>query len=562
MGWCHEFGPQISDGCDHPMVAGATSCTCQQCGAECKGRFAGCVDVWARGPREVAVRASSASPPSGVAEGIGSDNPAATSGGSGEAGFVRHDNALRLLLDELISRCGAVETVASKVDALAQAQAAWETTSQADGEMGRRLETLSSRLEALEARPSPLAPLEQLSSRLEALEAASPTDPAPVQQELAGLVDRIAALEPAPSGEATVPAGFVDRVERLAEAVAALASDSPAEPRVPPALVKQMELLVGQVTALDRTTKRLAPLEGIPDRMATLEQSVAALEPSASRTGSSGGLEANTAHVARLTSEVASLRAVPKRVEAIEKVQGRVNAIDKSLANLSRDVVELEAKVATPPPAAADPETTRRIDSLDGSLAELVQTVGQLSGQVAGFDEVPKRVEALEQASSPLDKQVTSMGKRIDRLSTQASSVKDLPERVEALEQAASGDRRVDKVTERVEEIAGTLGLLRSAVEALAPRLQALGELSPRIQALEEATAAAKAPTQSADRSEVLARGLGHAIDMIDQLAHQVAVLEKTLPSGEAAHVDAEDQAESGAGRQHRRASVGQQRQG
>ncbi|HEV2070501.1 MAG TPA: hypothetical protein VGR26_11965, partial [Acidimicrobiales bacterium] len=59
MGWCHEFGPQISDGCDHPMVAGATSCTCRQCGTECKGRFAGCVDVWARGPREVAVRASS-----------------------------------------------------------------------------------------------------------------------------------------------------------------------------------------------------------------------------------------------------------------------------------------------------------------------------------------------------------------------------------------------------------------------------------------------------------------------------------------------------------------------
>lgn len=539
MGWCHEFGPQISDGCDHPMVAGATSCTCQQCGAECRGRFAGCVDVWARGPRDVAVRASVARPAREVvlpAVGVPSNDPPAAPEGI-EAELDRRDGALRLLLDELIGRCEAVEAVASQVDSLAQAQAAWKTTSEADAEMGRRLETLSSRLEALEARPGPQAPLEQLSSRLKALEAASPSDPAPTQQAVAALVDRIAALESAPPGEAAVAAGLVDRVERLAGQVAALASEPPAEPRVPAELVKQMERLVGQVAVLDGTTKRLAALEGIPDRMATLEHSVAALEPSAAGAGSPDDLEAITAHLTRLTSEVASLRAVPKRVEAIEKVQGRVNAIDKSLAALGRDVDGLAEKVTTPPPATLDTETRQRIETLDGSLAELGNTVGQLSAQVAGFDEVPKRVEALEQASSPLEKQVVSMGKRIDRLSTQAASVKELPERVEALEQAASEDPRVDQVTERVEEMDGSLGALRSAIEALAPRLHALGELAPRIQALEEATeeatAAAAAPDPSADRSEVLARGLGHAIDMIDQLAHQVAVLERSIPVSE-----------------------------
>lgn len=518
------------------MVAGATSCTCQQCGAECKGRFAGCVDVWARGPREVAVRANRARPPIDVVPpvvGMGSDDPPATSEGGGEGRLGRRDDALRHLLDELISRCEAVEAVGSRVDSLAQAQAAWETTSEADAEMSRRLEILTSRLEAIEALPSPLAPLEPLESRLAALEAASPADPVPVQQDLTGLEHRIAALESAPSGEAAVAAGLTDRVDHLASQVAALASEPPAEPRVPAALVKQMELLVGQVAVLDGTTKRLAALEGIPDRMATLEQSVAVREPSASGTGFPDDLEAITAHLARLTSEVASLRAVPKRVEAIEKVQGRVNAIDKSLATLSRDVDGLAEKVTTPPPATLDPETRQRIETLDGSLAELGNTVGQLSAQVAGFDEVPKRVEALEQASSPLEKQVASMGKRIDRLSTQAASVKELPERVEALEQAASGDPRVDQVTERVEEIAGSLGALRSAIEALAPRLHALGELAPRMQALEEATAATEAPDHSADRSEVLARGLGHAIDMIDQLAHQVAVLERSIPVSE-----------------------------
>ncbi|MDP1793064.1 MAG: hypothetical protein Q8K63_02910 [Acidimicrobiales bacterium] len=61
MGWCHEFGPQISETCEHPMTAGATSCSCTVCGTVCTGRFAGCAAVWARGPREVAVDAPHAS---------------------------------------------------------------------------------------------------------------------------------------------------------------------------------------------------------------------------------------------------------------------------------------------------------------------------------------------------------------------------------------------------------------------------------------------------------------------------------------------------------------------
>src|SRR5207248_10035873 len=55
MGWCHEFGPQIREGCGHPMRAGESACSCPQCGVVCRGRFAGCAEVWARGPREVHV---------------------------------------------------------------------------------------------------------------------------------------------------------------------------------------------------------------------------------------------------------------------------------------------------------------------------------------------------------------------------------------------------------------------------------------------------------------------------------------------------------------------------
>jgi hypothetical protein len=49
VGWCHEFGPQIHEGCNHPMVARADSCSCDRCGTVCRGRFNGCPAVWERG---------------------------------------------------------------------------------------------------------------------------------------------------------------------------------------------------------------------------------------------------------------------------------------------------------------------------------------------------------------------------------------------------------------------------------------------------------------------------------------------------------------------------------
>lgn len=52
MGWCHEFGVEIEAGCNHPMGAGVSSCSCPECGTVCPGRFqGGCESVWARGLR-------------------------------------------------------------------------------------------------------------------------------------------------------------------------------------------------------------------------------------------------------------------------------------------------------------------------------------------------------------------------------------------------------------------------------------------------------------------------------------------------------------------------------
>gem|GEM_PF-2673818 len=72
MGLCVEFGTVITTGCNHPMVAGATACRCPECGTVCKGRFVGCPEVWAAGPKAVpapstAAKARSAGAPVGPA---------------------------------------------------------------------------------------------------------------------------------------------------------------------------------------------------------------------------------------------------------------------------------------------------------------------------------------------------------------------------------------------------------------------------------------------------------------------------------------------------------------
>src|SRR5919106_5602520 len=55
MGWCHEFGVDIDERCDHQMVPNAHACRCEACGAICEGRFEGCARVWAPGPLEIKI---------------------------------------------------------------------------------------------------------------------------------------------------------------------------------------------------------------------------------------------------------------------------------------------------------------------------------------------------------------------------------------------------------------------------------------------------------------------------------------------------------------------------
>lgn len=123
MGWCHEFGVVVASGCSAPMVAGASSCSCPECGTECRGRFASCTDVWAAGPRPVSVRGPEVAvapvePAAAlVASLVGGDRPAASPGEAADAA------------DEVLAwMAGVVRDLRAEVRQVSEAVAAQQAT--------------------------------------------------------------------------------------------------------------------------------------------------------------------------------------------------------------------------------------------------------------------------------------------------------------------------------------------------------------------------------------------------------------------------------------------------
>ncbi len=93
MGWCHEFGCQITSGCNHPMKAGQASCTCTVCETVCTGKFSGCPEVFAR---SVPVAAPSRpSQPTATPARAAQPQPAAQHQAGG--GMMSRENGARVL---------------------------------------------------------------------------------------------------------------------------------------------------------------------------------------------------------------------------------------------------------------------------------------------------------------------------------------------------------------------------------------------------------------------------------------------------------------------------------
>ncbi|MEA2686129.1 MAG: hypothetical protein QOE93_1324, partial [Actinomycetota bacterium] len=99
VGLCTEFGIQIAPGCVHPMHAQAASCVCPGCGSVCRGRFTGCPEVWAAGPR------TGSQPVLKLATNMGSSAPPASSASAPPAPPARRPEPVAVVLppDERIT---------------------------------------------------------------------------------------------------------------------------------------------------------------------------------------------------------------------------------------------------------------------------------------------------------------------------------------------------------------------------------------------------------------------------------------------------------------------------
>lgn len=123
---------EICEGCEAPMVASSSSCTCAVCGTTCTGRFAGCASVWARGPVPVAVTRRplrTRGEPAVLVSSSPTDGSVlrGTSGDGGSADVERPVGAsapgisadvLRRVLEGLDANAAAVRALHEKVDEL------------------------------------------------------------------------------------------------------------------------------------------------------------------------------------------------------------------------------------------------------------------------------------------------------------------------------------------------------------------------------------------------------------------------------------------------------------
>ncbi|MGI9119237.1 MAG: hypothetical protein ACR2G7_03785 [Acidimicrobiales bacterium] len=283
------------------------------------------------------------------------------------------------------------------------------------------------------------------------------------------------------------------------------------------------QMLTAMAQTLERLSSKVATMESVPERLDALERSVAEAPPAKVVTELVKGSERMMAHLDRLSAQVGPLQAVPKRMVAVEGAQGRLGAVEKALAGLissaqqqSADVAALKAFAER---VAALEEVAGGLSAIEPALADFGQGLEEVRANLAPMAEVVKKVEALEQAGAPpSERLLTSVTKRLDRLSTQAALIKEVPDRLDSLEKAAADGDRASEALERLDQLA-------AHVHALQERLD---DVPLRLASLEQARTS-QVLDQMGSRNEALSRGLGGAIDMIDQLSHQITLLEHTV---------------------------------
>lgn len=477
------------------MVAGRETCSCAECGTVCKGKFAGCVDVWARGPRAISVRVRPEAEPlrrsrAAVTNGVKPDrvnrsarfdgaNLPTTIGGKEEGGRKAPveavlaagpglpvlDAKIVAAVDMLVDRVRRLETALEAVvkapRPAAQAQAVddrrVEAVVKAVGGIAAGLDRLTTDVKEIQALPA----------RMEALERG--------------------AISPAPAGAKVMErlAGDLGRLSVRLDDLSAAGEKSKSDNR---AWQEALKGLSSRVESLDKARSRAAAGPSAPGGISGTEVATM-LRDLEVRVEQRAGQQVQQG-LGKLTNRMEPLEALAARVAALEKTPPSSTSPDLTapVEKLAARLAALESRATSPP---EPPGQQNRITSMEKVLVGLVQSVERLSVRASALDDMPKRLDALETAERvmaerlraeqaklervpterqqpdgpPIDKVLASMGKRLDRLSTQVGELKGLPDRMQAIE-------------------------------------------------------------DDPGRTETLSRGLGGAIDMIDQLSAQVAAME------------------------------------
>ncbi len=457
------------------MVAGPDACHCPHCDTTCKGKFAGCVDVWARGPRAVTVLF----PPTG--EPVRRSRSAPTVDEVVPDALVHlpppspEDPAPRRLDDHTVA---VIDQLVDKVQTL---EAAVAVATQAprpapvavpppdDGRIDAVAKAVGGLTAGLDRLGTDVNVLREVPDRLEALErrlgapdfggkgAGNNKAVERLASDLARLSVRIddvsnAAARSGTSKMADTLARLSARVEELDKArsrLEAAASSAPSRPGLDAAVVaKRLEQLESRIDqGQEQEAARLAPLQSLVKRVAALEAAEAPEVPEP--------IERLSGQVATLAAQVSALEGAGPSPESSVQL-GRVNAMEKVLAGLVHGLERISGRV-------------NGLDDVPKRLEALESTDGPSADQALSVEKVLSMERAISDKMTSADKAMGSMGKRLDRLSTQVGELKSLPERVRAVE--------VDQ-----------------------------------------------------GQAETLARGLGGAIDMIDQLSAQVAAIENGSP--------------------------------
>ncbi len=453
------------------MGAGRETCSCPECGAVCKGKFAGCVDVWARGPRQVSVRVRPTAEPRRRVRSAPALDPApalelnhtAASPPAG-SGPRRLDDHSLAVVEQLFDKVRMLE---STVEALA-AKASRPSTQVVQAPNDGRVEAVAKAVAGM------AAGLDRLTADVKQIRA--------VPARVEAIEQRVASQREAGGG--TGAGAGTKAMERLAADVARLSvrlddlSASATKGRKEAsAVLEAMQAMSARLEKLDKDRARLEATAGArpaapsgPDITATLQRSEQRLEQRFEQ------------RLDQVAARVALLDQLAARVKTLEKTESPPAPPDVS-AQVQKLAARLSALEARPSAPQQDPGQPGRLSAMEKVLGGLIQSIERLSARVSALDEVPKRLEALETVPAPtpapadgppVEKILASMGKRLDRLATQVGELKNLPDRVRAIE-------------------------------------------------------------DNPDRTESLSRGLGGAIDMIDQLAAQVAAIESSSRSSNGA---------------------------